>query len=166
MIFFRAVIDTTHHEDGRIVDHISRKSHSVVPLIQDSVQRPGQEAARAALQAPQTLHVVHEHEEIIQQERPRMVARAVGGRVVHEHAAGGVIHHGHKGVRQVGHYAVDGPDVAQIAGHQAPSSVQGPPLSPALAGQQGLVPRLVTTTAMVPQEQVPPTPHSSTLYSH
>ena len=56
-----------------------------------------QRAVKTVTQVPQTLNVVHEHEEIIQQERPRMVAR-----VVHEHAAGGVIHHGRKGVRQVG----------------------------------------------------------------
>ncbi len=25
------IVDTTHHEDGRIIDHISRKTQSVVP---------------------------------------------------------------------------------------------------------------------------------------
>jgi hypothetical protein len=29
-----SVVDTTHHEDGRIVDHISRKTQSVVPTTQ------------------------------------------------------------------------------------------------------------------------------------
>jgi hypothetical protein len=29
-----AITDTTHHEDGRIVDHITRKHHTVVPTTQ------------------------------------------------------------------------------------------------------------------------------------
>ncbi len=83
-----------------------------------TIQRPVQQAIKRVVQVPQTVNVVHEHEEIIQHERPRMVARVVhetatdGGpsisRVVHEHASGGVIHHGHKGVRQVGHHVVQG----------------------------------------------------------
>lgn len=43
--------------------------------------------------------LVHEHAEFIQQAPPPIVPR-----VVHEHAASGVIHHGHKGVRQIGHH--------------------------------------------------------------
>jgi hypothetical protein len=31
LVVCRVILDTTYHENGRIVDHISRKFHSVVP---------------------------------------------------------------------------------------------------------------------------------------
>ncbi len=70
---------------------------------------------------PQTANMVHEHEEIVHHERPRMVSR-----VVHQHAAGGMItgyntamENSHEMttqhvtvqkpvVRQVGHHVVEG----------------------------------------------------------
>ncbi len=69
---------------------------------QVTVKKPVERTETKIVKVPRTVNIVHEHEEIVQHERPRMVAR-----VVHEHASGGVIHHGHKGVRQVGYHVVE-----------------------------------------------------------
>ncbi len=53
---------------------------------QVTVQKPVQQQVKRLTQIPQTVNVVHEHEEIVQYERPRMVMR-----VVHEHAGSGFV---------------------------------------------------------------------------